>query len=294
MSIDNLTIKFGKPEQAIKWESPFLYDGEKTIIDNQIDGFLQKEGKTEEFLWEQFHKTHTKSSFNDILAKVTFINSFYNTQIRNDHLLWVATRIDLLNKHYKVINEKGFSEGIVDYYLSDVANEKDCRKLVDLIAFCDIEKDSPENDKGISAGNLYVFASKYCSWHQNKRFPIVDSLVMGLLWRVNEAGKIIAEKGFGTYRKLFYQYEMFSYSEYCDIYDDFVAFINNNKPENTDSYDYKKVDQYAWRYISEQLKDSDLKIESKKKEKFGISPDYKSHPEIISTAKQNLEEFINV
>ena len=297
MNVDSITIPFGKPTYTVEWENPFMLlktpYGEKTIIEYHIDRFLQKEGKTEKFLWEQFHKAHASSKFNDILAKVTFINSFYNTQIRNDHLRWVATRIFLLNKQYTVVTENGLSEGIVDYYLSDSANRIECRNLVDFIAFCDIEKNSPENEKHISAGNLYVFASKYCSWHQKNRFPIVDSLVMGLLWRLNEVNKNTAQKGFGTYRKLFRQFDMFSYSTYCDIYDDFMEFINMDRPADIEPYDYKKVDQYAWRYISDQLKDLNPDIEEKKKEKFGISPDYQEHPEIIRAANQRLKEYGN-
>ena len=193
-----------------------------------------------------------------------------------------------------MLTENGVSEGIVDYYLSDSADKIECRKLVDFIAFCDIEKNSPDNEKHISAGNLYVFASKYCSWHQYKKFPIVDSLVMGLLWRLNEAGKNDTEqKNFGTYRKLFRQYDMFSYSNYCNIYDDYIKFINNKRPANTGRYDYKKADQYAWMYISKKLKKSDIGGEEKDKvlEKFGISPDYKAHPEIIIKAKQELKQY---
>ena len=298
MNESSITIRFGNPTYKFEWENPFMLHepsvGETTIIDHYIDSFLKSEGKTEEFLKEQFSNVHASSSFNDILAKVTFINSFYNTQIKNDHLRWVATRIYLLNTQYKVLTENGESEGIVDYYLSDSADKIKCRKLVEFIAFCDIEKNSPDNEKHISAGNLYVFASKYCSWHQFKKFPIVDSLVMGLLWRLNEAGKNDTEqKNIGTYRKLFRQYEMFSYSNYCNIYDDYIKFINTKRPANTGCYDYKKSDQCTWMYISEKLTNLDNREEKKDKikEKFGISPDYKAHPEIIKKAEQELKQY---
>ena len=106
---------------------------------------------SERVLTKLFTELPYNTNFDEVLLKVTVLNSLYSTKIYALH-----------NVAQHIVNLK------IDARLNNHSIE-----LVPEIARVPIRDGSR---------NFYSFATKYCNWHQPDTYPIYDSFVDQLLW----------------------------------------------------------------------------------------------------------------
>ena len=221
------------PERTIWIDKP------EYVIDESIKQFDKTEGNKELILSTIFNPDNQSALLNmikqdkydsdeldcdekkSIYFKSTILNLFYSTRMSEKALISIAQRIYNINHNYTTEN----NVGLVDYLLFEEKDEDKYLQLVNLIAY-----KKEENDM---AGNCYSFASKYCSWHHQNRFPIFDSLAKGLICRLMN----VESEGTG-----FTTFSINDYSEYYKLYREFMKDFNIN------SKSFKEVDKYLWKY----------------------------------------------
>ncbi|WP_291862214.1 hypothetical protein [Marinilabilia sp.] len=140
------------------------------------------------------------TEMDEVLIKVCSLNDFYSTNIFSPFS--VAKHIISLN---------------IDARLND--NDT---SLVNDIA--------KVNVNGKKEFNFYSFATKYCSHHKPKEFPIYDSYVEKLLMALKK------QDNFFNFRKL----DLKIYSSYKNILIAFREFYN------LEDFDLKQIDKYLW------------------------------------------------
>ena len=194
-----------KKEENIIIPEPFI---PKPSI-KEIKIYLEKWDENEEYrdkekaLKKLFLKLCQKNTdINDILLKVTTLNKFYSTGIISiypvaKHILDDVTYIDARLK-------KG-DETIVK----------------------EIQAVTIKNDKPI---NFYSFASKYCSHHNSKDYPIYDSYVDRILRYFRKCHKFFDFKN----------EDLKDYVKFKGIIIEFQKFYGLNE------YNLKQIDQYLW------------------------------------------------
>ena len=157
------------------------------------------------------------TNIEDVLAKVTLLNTFYGTQIHDMDLLKVSSDIVSMN---------------IDTKLGRNDKEPDI-SLVNQIAY----------DMKSYPRSLYSFASKYCSFHNPDAFPIVDSFAKGMLYYMNCS----ENDSFRFYPVQFTQYDLNNYLNYCKIYKAFIKHFGLEK------LSYKEIDKYLWKYAKYEM-----------------------------------------
>ena len=169
-----MKIKLRSPNSNNRTEIEIKHP--KDVVEDAIRDFETPNSETaikEEVLERVFDGKEEIGDICTVLHKCTILNIFYSTQIKDKDLLAMARRIISLN------NISYNNMGLVDYLLFFETDQEKYRRLVNLIAYY------KDND---FVGNCYSFASKFCSWHRKKKFPIVDSYAKGLLYRITEDG----------------------------------------------------------------------------------------------------------
>ncbi len=143
-------------------------------------------------------------NLNEVLIKVASLNAFYSTQINNNELYEVAKQITLI----KDIDRRLISGDLT---------------IVNEITYNGATK------------KIYSFATKYCSFHNPKVYPIYDSAVDKMLWNFQKMGKMKSFKHKDLNEHSENRYEIF-----CDIIADFINTYNLG------DLSIKQVDQYLW------------------------------------------------
>lgn len=141
----------------------------------------------------------SNTDINDILIKASSLNDFYSTNIFS--IFTVAKHIQSLDIDTRLMNGDA--------------------SLVDDIATVEI------NGK---KKRFYSFASKYCSHHQPKLFPIYDSYVEKVLRHFRKVD--------GFY--LFDDGDLKNYSKFIDVLNAFQKFYH------LEEYNKKDLDRYLW------------------------------------------------
>lgn len=136
----------------------------------------------------------------DVLIKVCSLNDFYSTNIYSP---------------YKV------AKHIIDLKI-DEELKKGSLTIVNQIAEVKVT-----NHKSI---NFYSFATKYCSHHRPKVYPIYDSYVEKMLMYFKQTHKF----------ERFKKEDLKTYTRYKDILEKFRDFYELN------NYDLKQIDKYLW------------------------------------------------
>ena len=147
-------------------------------------------------LFKERYPENTK--IEDILLKVSTLNDFYNTRILDTYTV---------SKH--ILNckiDEGLWSGDID--------------LVNKIARVKI---------GEKTINFYSFASKYCSHHKPKTYPIYDKYVDEMLWHFKKKDKFLEFK----------RYELKEYKKFSEIVN---AFKRHYGLESC----LRKIDIYLW------------------------------------------------
>lgn len=208
----------------------------------------------EELLERTFQDNQTAAGFSpnknlsDILIKVTLLNAYYNTRIDNNMLVPIARQIFALDIDGKLAES--------------VKNGKANCDLVNAIAYC---RDSVSKNEKINAA--YSFASKYCSWHCPKLYPILDSYVKGLLFYINESYED------ENNRFITYPNDIFSkrskeissknkfLNDYENYYNAYMEFVKKYNLNNYSEIKFKKIDEYLWMLTQDELTDENCYIE---------------------------------
>lgn len=137
-------------------------------VNKWIDAWEKTEGYPEqetalEKLFRELCKDNT--SLSDVLIKVCSLNDFYSTNI------------------YKSID---VAKCIIDLKIDE--------KLCDNNLHPEIVDDLDKKVKEKTGRSVYSFATKYCSHHQPKLYPIYDSYVEMLLKYYRNTARVIVSK----------------------------------------------------------------------------------------------------
>jgi hypothetical protein len=184
-------------------ENPTCEDIEEACSDFDKENRFIEEALGE--LFTQFHK-NTKTS--QVLLKVTAVNTFYSTQI------------PLYDSRIPTIWE------VVDQIIGlgiDSSLDQGSHELIFKIAEAKIP------NKKIHYN--YSFATKYCSWHNPKAYPIFDSRVCAYLWHLRLLGTLSRFK-----RK-----DLWIYPRFVEVVDELI--------DNFDLglFTYKEIDKFLYR-----------------------------------------------
>ncbi len=216
-------------------KSIFMFDKPDTeLVKNYVTKFDTDNDRSDyykdETIKNLFAAMPNNTVLEEVLAKVTLLNSFYSTQIKNKDLINVAKDIIDLKIDSKIQGET------VDV---DVVNQ---------IAYT--HKDYPNS--------LYSFASKYCSFHNPEKFPIADSYSKGMLYYMNNCDN----DNLHFFPHKFSQKDLNNYLNYIKVYNEFIKHFKLGKMT------YKEIDKYLWKYakdrMGERIKITDTVVELNK------------------------------
>lgn len=162
---------------------PSMREVENYVNKWKYDENMENYRVQESVLKKLFAYPYDNKKLEDVLLKVTVLNSFYSTNI-------FAV--------YKV------AKHIVSIKDIDKRLRKGDRSLVDEIKLVDM---------GDTTKSFYSFASKYCSHHEEEHFPIYDSLVCKALMHFQKKDKFserkFTEKSLKDYKEFFRVLECF-------------------------------------------------------------------------------------
>lgn len=154
-----------------------------------------------------FSKFSENTDIKDILLKISVINDLYSTNI-------FATFE--MAKHILSLKV-------------DVAIKKGDPEVVNKIAQITIS-----NKKK----NFYSFATKYCNWHNQMKYPIYDNFVDKILRKYRDETK-------------FYDFNNDDLRDYAKFLEILHKFRTHFK---LDDFNFKKIDKFLWMYGKEVFK----------------------------------------
>ncbi|MBR4453947.1 MAG: hypothetical protein IKS33_06790 [Bacteroidales bacterium] len=161
-----------------------------------------------------FSQYPRNTDYNVVLLKVTLLNQFYSTGIRD---------------------VKSVARHIVTCKI-DAELAKGKPDVVHKIALV-------KHGKNQTLINHFSFATKYCSFHQPNFYPIYDDYVYSVLSKLKSELKCgqfsqekFKDKGWKKENK------ECGYNHFHKVYDAFIAFYHNA----FEGLNYKQVDKYIW------------------------------------------------
>lgn len=152
-----------------------------------------------------FKKFPNNVQLEEVLLKVTCLNDLYNTNVYATYEM--AKHIFKLNIDSRLI-----------------AGDK---SLVPEIAYL------KHADR-----HFYSFATKYCNWHYQNKFPIYDQYVDKILWEYSKTYE------FSSFKRK----DLKEYGKFYVVINDFVKFFNLK------TLTLKQVDKFLWLYGMQKFK----------------------------------------
>lgn len=199
-------------------------------IDEIIGRFEEKEKYKEAVLKEIFEKYKTNKNLNEVLIKVTVLNSLYSAGLNN-------------NDGKKTIDVVTMARHIqAKSRLDDWLDSEDEEVLYNAYYYIACGSSEIRSD---SYNNCYAFASKYCSWQRPEVFPIMDSRAKKNLYQFIKNNDITISSNQKIDRlgkDDFYDYKMF-----WQICKEFKEFVNSNYVGEKE-YTIKDIDKFLWQY----------------------------------------------
>ena len=172
----------------------------------EVENYLNKWNSLENYVLQErsldklFFETYPKNNdINDILIKCSSLNDFYSTNIFS---------IFPVAKH------------ILDLNIDDRLRKGDPTLVNDIARMAISGKDK----------NFYSFATKYCSHHNPKEFPIYDSFVDKVLWHFKKVDKFAR----------FTRNELKEYEKFKNV------LLEFKKVYKIEQYNLKDLDRYLW------------------------------------------------
>jgi len=175
----------------------------------------------------------------------------YNNKFKNDERYYLADQAII--KLFKKFKENKDLKDIMlkisvinDLYSTNIfATFKMAKHILSLKVDPAINKGDPEIVNKIARitisnkkKNFYSFATKYCNWHNQSKFPIYDSFVDKIL------------RGYRKQTK-FYDFknsDLRDYSKFLEILKKFREHFKLTK------FNYKEIDKFLWVYGKEMYK----------------------------------------
>ena len=183
----------------------------------------------EEAIQKVVDMDRTNVCLKNVFTKVVMINSLYSTFLNINE----PNNKDNTNvlKQYK----QTLSVGQVARYIVEVARTKELDNLIEngnedaVNLICKVS--------GEKYKSIYSFATKYCNWHNQESFSIVDKYVKGFLYYIKE------NSGGKSYCDLeIFKKKIRDYHEFCLLYDSFKHKFR------LDKFAVKEIDKFLWRY----------------------------------------------
>ncbi len=182
------------------------------MIDTYLTAYDNRSAKVTKLALSELAQVFPKNDdLNQVIIKVTAVDGLYSTGVRfiSDGLYGVAQHIVSLN-----IDER------LSQCLPDVVNE---------IALTGLGK------------NIYSFASKYCSIHAPKEYPILDWYVAKLLWGYTKQERFVDFKS----ETRFFEAVYTDYRQYKGVIEAFRTKYGLEK------YNFSDLDKFLWLYGNE-------------------------------------------
>jgi len=195
-------------------------------IDACIACFDQEESLKERVLTAVFRDKSNKEP-EKVLVKVTLLNSFYSTQLFNNPSKSGGKNTDIVSMALHI----AATEELDQWLASDDPEEN-------LQAFRHITECTSVR-WGCSVRKAPSFASKYCSWHYQEKYPIMDSYSKGMLYYINRDPETRYYTGKLT-TAILQDYRTFS--EVFRTFKDWLG-VSAGRP-----YTVKELDKYLWMY----------------------------------------------
>lgn len=174
------------------------------LIEQKSEEYKKKYSLIDKALFELFESMNQNTSLEEILIKVTALNSLYSTNISG------YKNLEMISK---IIYESRNMDELID------AGDKEAVNIIG------------QTREGMN--NAFVFASKYCSFHQPEKFLIFDSYSWFAL------RTICGELGIDHKLKSNPTMDFDAYNKYCKCVDNIIN-------EYGLIHDYKKIDEFLW------------------------------------------------
>jgi len=189
----------------------------KYKFDECIKRFEEKYSEIDSLLEMLFKVYRYNTNYSEVLAKVLAINTFYNTRVAGKEIAKLTSHIISIDNLDEMLN-KG-----------------------ELAAYQKVSE-TPEDIK-----NAFVFASKYCHFHNPKMYPIFDSKSRMTIYYINKETSFI---------EAFNQNALLEYSFYKDCLDNLIETCEEDlrmyyDKESGRDYRYKKIDEFLWQYCDD-------------------------------------------
>jgi len=148
---------------------------------------------------------------------------------KNNNLSDIQLKVSVINDLYgtNIFYTPAMAEHILSLDV-DKEIEKGSPEIVEKIAKIRINKKK-------KAKKMYSFATKYCSWHNQAKYPIFDSKVERLLKKYNKQDKFSEQN----------MQNLKDYTVFKKVVED---FIEHNKLRGIN---FKKIDMALWEYARE-------------------------------------------
>lgn len=210
-------------------------DYSRNCINDCIRRFDENEQLKEELLREAF-SDNPNTDLKAVLLRVTLLNTFYSTRLNNNRKdkrkdSTSKTHIDVESMARHIASKQELDSWI------DSENEDERLKAFDWIAS---EKSEYKTDAHYAASS---FASKYCSWCNPEKYPIMDSYSRGMLYHIN------ADQNSHFYSGRLSQDSLRDYEVFCKAHKAFKEFLQ--RKHGGKEYSTKDIDKYLWLYGTE-------------------------------------------
>lgn len=170
----------------------------------------------EKILCNLFKKYPENTNFEEVVYKITILDSFYSTNLRFNDKTLTADK----DSKSGIIEVANIILGIKDF---DERVERGHIELVDQIV------NTAKQDKNMKS--VYSFATKYCSFHNPEKYPICDNFV-------KEELKYYRNQKVSEFK--FQNKDLENYREFVKVVKNFKEIFNLEK------YSFKQIDQYLW------------------------------------------------
>ncbi|WP_211272696.1 hypothetical protein [Haemophilus paracuniculus] len=175
----------------------------KAFLDKwQHSNEVKKYDAHDEALHQLFSQLPNNQKLSDVLLKVSTLNDFYSTNIFQTYS--VAKNIVALENVDERLKNGDIS--VVDDIRHNIIKDKKF--------------------------DFYSFATKYCSQHNNKDFPIYDNFVDKILFELNKVEK-------------FYSFKRTDLKDYKKFKEVVLAF---QKYFGLEEFSIRQIDTYLWQY----------------------------------------------
>ena len=221
-------IKIQMPEPSVKEAKKWLEEW------NSKEKYTMPDEVLEALFTEVYQQNN---NIKEVKIKAYVLNRFYSTNVLPSFLVPLAKRI--------ICPSLNFDERV----------RKGCVKLVN-----DLGKKKIKNQYGQERGH-YIFATKYCSFHNPKDYPICDSYVRKILIHFqgkDSFSKELKEHETGEEKDLDKALDkaLKDYITFYEVHKEFREHYKLGEFSLEKKHTLKEIDQYLWLAGKEYFSDS--------------------------------------